>query len=109
MKNELITLIVETNRSNDRGFTETVEKRFEGVFAKISDVKFTEFYAAASANIRVSLIATVNTEDMANSYVEQDSKKVYPSMVEYEGIKYEIIRRYRRDEVTTDLSLKEVE
>ena len=109
MHNDLITLIVETTTSNARGFPETIETRFENLFATISDVKYTEFYAAATANIRVALVAAINTEDYSHCYVETNSKKIYPTKAEYEGVKYEIIRRYRIDEVTTELSLREVE
>ena len=109
MKNDLVTLIVEVTTSNERGFPETTETRFENIFARISDVKYTEFYAAAAANIRVQLMATLNTEDISHCYVESGSRKYIPSKLEYDGTVYEIVRRYRVDEVNTDLTLREVE
>ena len=109
MNNDLITLIVEVTKSNSRGFPETTVTKFPDIFANVSDVKRTEFYTAASANIRVSLSVMISTEDWKHCYVEDDGKKIYPSKVEFEGMEYEIIRHYRFDEVDTELVLKEVE
>lgn len=109
MNNELIDLIVELYESNERGFPVPTVMRFSNIFARINDVRRVEFYAAASANVRVSLTATINTEDWKHCNVYSSGRYIYPTKVVYEETEYEIVRHYRYDEFATELVLREVE
>lgn len=106
--NDVVTLqVAEVKRKN--GIPETKVIQESECFARIESVKRNEFYEADREGVKLALSVYVGYVDFQAAGVEKDSKKVMPSLVEYEGSTYRIYRTYRTDDDEIELILQEAE
>lgn len=112
MFNEIIYLITKTNPTyDDDGFiTEAEELRIKA-YAQKKTTSFYEYDAGAREGEKITDIFVVIDRDYKNAIVTQDGKKIRPSLIEYDGITYRIVRRYERPNgnYIVELSCAEVE
>jgi len=105
MKNDVIYLINVTTTQDADGFPVETETQFE-CMADVQSAKRTEHYQASSVGVNVSLVASVNYDDYAESIV--NGKK--PTRVLYDSCEYRITRTYRvKKHNSIELTLAEVE
>lgn len=103
MRNEVISLGVTSRRKDSDGFeTETLDL-FE-CLAEIKSVGRDEFYAAAHASVKVSIIAVVNWADYTACKVSLGT----PDKVQYDGVVYKVVRVYKTREDDFEMTLQEV-
>ena len=110
MKNDIINLIVVKKTPDQDGFEQETQIPTE-VFADIRSIRSTEFYQAAHEGISVKIAAAINVDDYETAAVvdEITQKKTYPSLVDYEGTTYRIVRDYKTSKLRMELTLQEVE
>ncbi len=107
MRDELITLITKTGETFDEsGFpVEGIDIRTEK-FARVKNVRASEFYQAYSAGLTLSYIFCVDPDDWKDAYAEVEGKTVAPWAVEYEGTVYRIVRTYKTDMGEIELTVR---
>lgn len=115
MFNEVIYLITNTDKTYDAdGFEIEGEQRRLKCFASLKNTSFREYFQASAVDEIVTDIFTVDERDYNLSlYRTAEGKKIKPSLVEYDGTLFRIVRRYRRSATsgnyTMELTCKEVE
>lgn len=114
MLNEVVYLITELGTEYDEdGFKTESERTKTKVFAEVKTVNYKEFYSADRNGEKVTDIFVVGEDDYNLSMLRDESgKKIRPSLIEYDGMEYKIIRRYRRatnSNYTIELTCVEVE
>lgn len=111
MRDKLITLVTKTGTTYDAsGFpTENTEQK-QTVFARVKSVRSSEFYEALQSKIKLEYIFCVDPDDFKlGYYTPQSGATVKPWEVEYENIRYKIIRTYRTDAGEIEISCAEAE
>lgn len=108
MKNDVIDLVTVETYINGSGFRQEGKRHVLEVMSEIKSVKYDEFYKAMYSGVSVQLIAAVNIEDYEESIIRADGKKIRPSLVEYDGTVYRIIRVWMKNN-RIELTLQEVE
>lgn len=112
MRDEQITLVTTTGTTYDAsGFpTENTEQK-QTIFARVKSVRATEFYEALRSNHTLAYIFCVDPDDFnLGNYTPSGSTTVYkPCAVEYNNVRYKIVRTYRTDIGEMELSCEEVE
>ncbi len=110
MRDELIELITKTGITEDEdGFPTTENEAKTEVFAKVKSVKASEFYQAYVAGMEMALIFCVDLDDYKLAFRVVDNKSVKPWAVDYDGVRYKIVRTYRNDMGEIELSAKEAD
>lgn len=110
MRNEIVTLIADKGRTyDDSGFPVTQTEETLDVFARVKSVRASEYYEAMRSNLNLSRIFAVDPDDYDTMVLMVDGKKVYPSLVAYDGERYKIVRTYRTDMGDLELSCERVE
>lgn len=110
MKNDVIELIVVKKTPDKDGFEQETHNKME-CMAEIRSIRSTEFYQAAHEGITVKIQAVVNVDDYEAAAVRdaETGKKIYPSLVNYDGTEYRIVRDYKPSKLRVELTLQEVE
>ena len=107
MRDELITLITKTGEVlNENGFPVEGTDISTEIFARVKNVRASEFYQAYSAGLTLSYIFCVDPDDWKDAYAEVEGKPVAPWAVEYEGTVYRIVRTYKTDMGEIELTVK---
>lgn len=115
MFNSVIYLITKTDKTYDAdGFEVDSEDRRIKCFASLKNTSYREYFQAAAVDEVVTDIFTVDERDYSLSlYKTAEGKTIKPSLVEYDGTLFRIVRRYRRSATsgnyTIELTCKEVE
>ena len=113
MLNEVIYLIARKEPKYDEdGFLSEETELKSKVFAEVKTTTYKEYYEASRNGEKATDVFTVNECDYSNSIITDDGKKIRPSLVEYEGMMYRIIRRYKKGTVGNyiiELTCEEVE
>lgn len=113
MRNELITLITLSEKQYDEdGFLIEGTENCVECFAQVKTSTYSEYYSADRVGERVTDIFVVGEADYKFSMLEVSGKRIKPSLVEYDGTRYKIIRRFRRAttaDYEIELSCTEVE
>lgn len=110
MRDELITLITKTGETrNANGFIVENEAQRTEKFARVKNVRASEFYQAYSAGIEVRYIFCVDPDDYKDAYATVDGVTVKPWAVEFEGETYKIVRAYRTDIGEIELTVTEAD
>lgn len=110
MRDELIELITKKGITEDEsGFPTSESEDKTEVFARVKSVRSTEFYQAYAAGKEVSLIFCIDQDDMKLAHKTVDNKTVKPWAVDYDGIRYRIVREYRTDMGEVELSVQEAD
>lgn len=105
MLNDVVKLISTKSTQDEDGFDVVEEIEFE-CLANVKSATRSEFYAAASLDIKVNLMVEVNYIDWECAIVDG----VKPTLVSVDDIKHRIIRAYRVEKNNTmELTLSEVE
>lgn len=114
MFNELIVLITEHDKEyNESGFeVNSSVERYE-CYASIKSTTYKEYYEASRVDEQVTDIFVLDERDYNNAVIiNADGRKIRPNLIEYDGMQYRIVRRYRRANnatYTIELTCKEVE
>ena len=97
MRNEVIYLITESGTEYDAdGFKIEGESVKTQVFAEVKSTNFKEYFASSDSE-KVTDIFVVSEDEYNLSMIRNEAgKKIKPSLVEYDGTEYRIVRRYRR-------------
>lgn len=95
MRNKVITLITQGEEIyDDDGFlVSNTEKRIE-CYAQVKSTTRTEYYSADKEGERATHIFIVGEQDYNLSMQTIGTKKIKPSLIEYDGTTYKIIRRF---------------
>ncbi|MBO6206848.1 MAG: phage head closure protein [Lachnospiraceae bacterium] len=110
MRDEQITLITNTGTAYDEsGFPVEDTEQHQTVFAKVKSVRASEYYEALRSNLKLAYIFCVDPDDFKLGDHKVDGKTVRAWAVEYETVRYKIIRTYRTDTGDLELSCEEVE
>ena len=110
MRNELITLIVKTGKTvDDSGFEVEGTSLETEIFARVKNVRATEFFQAYSEGIELSYVFCIDYDDWKNSFAQVEGHMVEPWAIEYEGKEFKIIRKYRTDMGELELSVMEAD
>jgi len=115
MYNETVKLITVLNTSEDEnGYTVEGDTREVTVYAYVKSVKYTEYYAALAANMHVQNIFVMDPHDYEMSYIETHgttgrNRTLKASKLEYDGRLYRIVRTYKTQDNTIELTCAEVE
>ena len=115
MRDKRITLITVLEEERDSsGFKTGESTQKVEIFAEEKSVGRREYYEALRASMQVSIIFSVDAEDFQLSVSEiplseGKTKKVKASKIEYEGDVYRIVRSYKTDSGTIELTCSEVE
>lgn len=111
MRDELITLVTDTGTTYDAsGFpTESTEQKVT-IFARVKSVRSTEFYEALRSNLKLAYIFCVDPDDFKlGNYTPSGGSTAKPWAVEYDNVRYKIVRTYRTEIGEIELSCEEVE
>ena len=100
MKNDVIELISISQTQNANGFP-IEDPLYFPCFAEIKNAKRSEFYAASEAGYEVRYVVVVNEDD----YKACKDQNGRPTKVRFDGDKYKILREYRTDKQTVELTL----
>lgn len=97
MLNEVIFLITEKKTEYDAdGFKAESEKVKTQVFAEVKTTTYKEYFASSDSE-KATDVFVVGEDDYNLSMIRDDfGKKIRPSLIEYDGTEYRIVRRYRR-------------
>jgi len=113
MQNEVIFLITEYGATLDAdGFESTKQQNKVKCFASMKTVTYKEYYEASRNGEEVTDIFVVSEQDYNLSMFKQNNKKIKPTLIEYDGVLYKIVRRYRKStnaDYVIELTCKEVE
>ncbi len=110
MRDELIELITKTGETEDAdGFPSSNTEHKESVFAEVKSVKATEFYQAYVAGMEIAYIFSVDRDDYKMAYQTVGNKTVKPWAVDYDGVRYKIVRAYLTKTGEIELSVKEAD
>lgn len=110
MRDELIKLITKTGgRENENGFPIDETEAETEVFARIKNVRASEFYQAYSAGMELRYIFCVDPDDLNTAKRTVDGRTIWPWAVDYDGERYKIVRRYRTDMGEVELSCQEAD
>lgn len=108
-RNEIATLITQKMERNSNGFSNPVILCENEIFAAELSAKRSEFYAALASGHKVTNVLSVDLDDYKSGIVYEDDKKRLPNIVLYDGVRYSILRTYKTDPQTIELTLTEVE
>lgn len=105
MKNEIVTFVTEITETDSSGFVQITGTESNDIFAEIKSVRQSEFYQAAAANVKVSIVAVINYDDwIAVTGPEKKTPKIY-----WDGMQYKVVRVYREPlSIDIELTLQEV-
>lgn len=114
MFNEVIFLITEQEKTYDADGFETGANQIRNkCYASVKSTTYKEYYEASKKDEQVTDIFTVDERDYNLSMHKNESgKRIRPSLIEYDGILYRIVRRFRRATnatYTMELTCKEIE
>ena len=114
MRNELIKLVTVLGNTKDKDGFCTEEKTVETeVFADVQSVGRTEYYEAARAGKKATIIFVVDADDYSLSErrlkVDGKEKKVSASKIIYDDTAYLIRRTYKKQGGMLEITCGEVE
>lgn len=108
--NDVAVLQTQTARTRDKdGYRTGTATSDLSVYCKIKTATRAETYEALRSGLKVKLVALINADDYNAACVEIKGKKVKPSILQFDGTDYSIVRAYQKDDITMELSLSEVE
>lgn len=108
-RNEIALLITQKMERNRDGFPDPVTLSQKEIFVAELSAKRSEFYAALANGHKVTNVLSVDLDDYKSGIINDDGKKRFPNIVIYDDIKYSILRTYKTDSQTIELTLTEVE
>ena len=100
MRNEICKLVKIEKTIDDEGFEIEQETEVE-VFCEIKSIGRSEFYQAANAGVKVSLLVNIDADDY-----EANGE---PMRVNLKGKCYKVVRTYKKVGTEMELTLQEVE
>lgn len=114
MLNEVIYLITKYDKQYDEdGFEIEAEEHKTKCFASIKSTTYKEYYQASRIDEQVTDIFVVDERDYNLAMLkDENEKKIRPSLIEYDGMLYRIVRRFRRStnaNYVIELTCKEIE
>lgn len=113
MFNELIYLVTRKDAEYDEdGFLRDEVEIKTKVFAEIKTTTYKEYYEASRSGEKATDIFVVDERDYNASMISIGGIKTKPSLIEYDGALYRIIRRYKKGIVgnfVIELTCEEVE
>lgn len=113
MLNEVLDLITELGAEYDSdGFKTGEERQILRVFGAIKSTTYGEYYESVRAGQKATEIFVINEIDYNMAIANKDGKKIKPSMVEYDGTMYRIIRKFKKatnNDKFVELTCEEVE
>lgn len=108
MKNDVITLITFTTSQDEDGFRQEDKRHTLEIMAEVKSARQTEYYQAVQAGMKVTLVMEVNIDDYEAAFIHADGQKVRPTLVDYDGTTFKIVREYRKKR-KFELHVQEVE
>lgn len=108
VKNDVITLITKKTDEDKDGFPVDTILFSEEIMAEVKSVKYTEFYEAERAGVKVQIMAKIRIDEYEGAFISNNNKIFKPSIVIYDGIRYKIIRCYKRRQ-NIEMTLQEIE
>lgn len=113
MFNEVIYLVTKTEAEyDDDGFLKDDEEIKVKIFAEIKSTTFKEYFEASRNGEKATDIFVVDERDYNNAIIKQNGKRIRPSQIEHDEIRYNIIRRYKKGlsgNYVIELTCEEVE
>ena len=90
--NDLITLVTIAEVTDDDGFViETKTKRTDQ-FCEVRSASYIDAYESLKAGINASIEFVMRREDFDECRILNGKKHEYPSIVEWEGAEYNLVR-----------------
>ena len=111
MKNQTIKIVAIPESTTDAdGFEIPGTPIKKTIFAEVKSVGFGEYYEGLRAGIMASMIFKVNMVDFYVSKTVGSVTTTYkPTLIEYSGTTYKIVRQYKRGYGFLELTCEEIE
>lgn len=103
MYKDIATLIYITETEDDDGYPIMAEEKTE-VYVNKKSVTRTEFYTAMQSGFRPTALFEVRESDFEVTRHVVNKKPVYADKLEHEGIIYDIIRTYVKENEIMELT-----
>lgn len=89
MRDEICTLITKVRNGN------LITDNNQVIFCEKKSCTRSEFYAAYAIGLKPQCILSISPDDYEQqSYVNEEGRRIYPSQVIYNGVRYNILRTY---------------
>lgn len=96
--NDLITLITTAEILDDDGFVVETKTKRADQFCEVRSVSYLDAYESLKVGTGASIEFVMRREDFDECRILVGKKHEYPSIVEWEGAEYNLVRwRYLRD------------
>ena len=111
MRDELIRLITKTGITEDEsGFPIDEREDETEIWARVKSVRSTEFYQAYTEGMELKYVFCVDRDDLAlANRTDTKGRTIKPWAVEYDGVRYRIVRQYMTDMGEVELSAEEAD